>query len=132
MVPSVELQKALVSELSEGSYPVLEIVPADNDAYPLITLSDLNRQTNYTKTNKNRFTYSVRVRGWSIGRSSLVNKEIDDFVFKTVSGLQMEHYDVEFVELVLNANTREEETKDRIVFQSIQEFEITISEKGED
>lgn len=131
MIPSVELQKAIFSELDKGSYSVAEIVPKDLEAMPLITIQDLNRETNFTKTNTNRFTFSVTIDGWSYNRSSYEIKAVEEYIYQTVMNLEMVSYDIEMVNLEMNLNLKEEESADRVIFHSIQQFEITISEKGE-
>lgn len=131
MIPSVELQKTIFSELDKGSYPVAEVVPKDLKAMPLITIRDLNRETNFTKTNVNRFTFSVTIDGWSYSRSSYEIKTVEEYIYQTVMSLEMDSYDVEMVNLEMNLNLKEEETADRVVFHSVQQFEITISKKGD-
>lgn len=131
MIPSIELQRAIYEQLNSGLYPVYETVPSDTTDLPLITMQDFNRQTNFTKTNQDRFTYSVMLHGWSVGRSSIQSKEIEEHIYQTVMSLAMMNYDVEMVRLAMNGNMRDEENKDAIVFHSIQQFEITIQRKGE-
>lgn len=132
MIASVELQKTIFKELDKGDYLVAEVVPKDLDKMPLITIQDLNRETNFTKTNKNRFTFSVIIDGWSHSRSSIEVKEVENFIYQSVMGLEMIHYDVEMVDLTMNINLKEEQASDRTIFHSIQQFEITISEKEND
>lgn len=129
MIPSIALQQALFSELSKGDYPVHEVVPSDTNKLPLITFGDFNRTNNFTKTNTNRFTYLVIIDGWSIGKSSIEIKQIEEFIYQTVMNIQIESYDVEFVELDMNINLKEEQTGDKLVFHSIQQFEITLSKR---
>lgn len=131
MIPSVALQKAIYSELNMGIYPIHEVVPKTNKDLPLITLHGFTREPNFTKTNQKRFTFKVSIHGWSIGKSSIEIKEIEEFIYQTIMNLKMKAYDIEFINLSLNANTKSEETEDRVVFHSIQEFEITISSKKE-
>lgn len=132
MYPSVELQKAVFKDLSRWLYPVSEIVVPELKDLPMITIEDFGRGTNFTKTNKERFTFSVMVHGWSVGKSSIESKEIEEFIYQTLMNLSMTYYEVEFVALVMSNNVKEEQANDRVVFHSIQQFEITISRKGED
>lgn len=125
MIPSIELQKAIYKVLEKGVYPVYEVVP-NVDKMPLITLGSLSKNEDFTKTNTNRFTFSITIHGWSIGKSSIESKEIEEFIYQSITELEMETYDVEFVRLGLNENLKEEESDDRVIFHSIQEFEITI------
>lgn len=125
MIPSVELQKAIYEILDEGIYQVYEVVP-NVDKMPLITLGSLRKSEDFTKTNTNRFTFSITIHGWSIGKSSVESKMIEEFIYQSITELEMDDYDVEFVRLVLNENLKEEETDDRVIFHSVQEFEITI------
>lgn len=127
MITSVELQKAVYKELEKDIYPVQEVVSQDFNELPMITIQDLNKNTNFTKTNKDRFTFSITIHGWSVGRSSIEIKEIENFIYQTIMDLEMETYNVELVNLSMNSNIRDEETANKIVFHSIQEFEITIS-----
>lgn len=129
MIPSIALQQALFSELSKGSYPVHEVVPSNTDKLPLITFGDFVRTNNFTKTNTNRFTYLIIVDGWSIGKSSIEIKQIEEFIYQTVMNLQMTDYRVELVNLEMNNNLKEEETADRIIFHSVQQFSITLAKK---
>lgn len=131
MVPSIELQKTIYQELTKGNYPVVEVVPKDLDEMPLITMQNFNRETNFTKTNNERFTFSVMIHGWSFSRSSLEIKEIEEYIYQVIMNLKMVNYDVELVILGMNQNLKEEQAADRVVFHSIQEFEIVISRKGE-
>lgn len=132
MVPSIELQKAIYQELTKGIYPIVEVVPKDLEEMPLITMQNLNRETNFTKTNNERFTFSIMIHGWSFSRSSLEIKEVEEFIYQTIMNLTMVDYEIELVNLGMNQNLKEEQKADRVVFHSIQEFEITISRKGED
>lgn len=125
MIPSVELQKAIYESLDEGIYQVYEVVP-NVDRMPLITLGSLRKSEDFTKTNTNRFTFSITIHGWSIGKSSVESKMIEEFIYQSITELEMDDYDVEFVRLAMNENLKEEETDDRVIFHSIQEFEITI------
>ena len=125
MIPSVELQKAIYEILDEGIYQVYEVVPNVN-RMPLITLGSLRKNEDFTKTNTNRFTFSITIHGWSIGKSSVESKMIEEFIYQSITELEMDDYDVEFVRLAMNENLKEEETDDRVIFHSIQEFEITI------
>lgn len=125
MIPSVELQKAIYESLDEGIYQVYEVVP-NVDRMPLITLGSLRKSEDFTKTNTNRFTFSITIHGWSIGKSSIESKMIEEFIYQSITELEMDDYDVEFVRLAMNENLKEEETDDRVIFHSIQEFEITI------
>lgn len=125
MIPSVELQKAIYEVLDEGIYQVYEVVP-NVDRMPLITLGSLRKNEDFTKTNTNRFTFSITIHGWSIGKSSVESKMIEEFIYQSITELEMDDYDVEFVRLAMNENLKEEETDDRVIFHSIQEFEITI------
>lgn len=128
MIPSVELQKAIYESLDEGIYQVYEVVP-NVDRMPLITLGNLRKSEDFTKTNINRFTFSITIHGWSIGKSSVESKMIEEFIYQSITELEMDDYDVEFVRLAMNENLKEEETDDRVIFHSIQEFEITIKKK---
>ena len=134
MAPSVDLQKTIYNELETGGYPVREIAPAEVKEMPLITLSELNRETDFTKTNKDRFTYTIMIHGWSIGKSSLESKTIEEFIYQTMMILTTTRdYKVEMVNLLMTNNVREDESADRVTFHSIQQFGITISKyKGED
>lgn len=132
MVPSVELQKAIYGELSKGNYPVHEVVPQDEEELPMITIQSINRIPNYTKTNRKRFTYSIIIDGWSYSRSSYEIKGIEEFIYQTIMDLEVGQFSVELVSLVMNENIKEEQTTDRVVHHSIQQFELIISEKGED
>ena len=125
MIPSVELQKAIYEVLDEGIYQVYEVVP-NVDRMPLITLGSLRKSEDFTKTNTNRFTFSITIHGWSIGKSSVESKMIEEFIYQSITELEMDDYDVEFVRLAMNENLKEEETDDKVIFHSIQEFEITI------
>lgn len=125
MIPSVELQKTIYEVLDEGIYQVYEVVP-NVDRMPLITLGSLRKSEDFTKTNTNRFTFSITIHGWSIGKSSVESKMIEEFIYQSITELEMDDYDVEFVRLVMNENLKEEETDDRVIFHSVQEFEITI------
>jgi len=125
MIPSVELQKAIYESLDEGIYQVYEVVP-NVDRMPLITLGSLRKSEDFTKTNTNRFTFSITIHGWSIGKSSVESKMIEEFIYQSITELEMDDYDVEFVRLAMNENLKEEETDDRVIFHSVQEFEITI------
>ena len=131
MIPSLELQKAVYTELSKGVYPIFEVQPSDTSKMPFITFSDLSRETNFTKDNQNRFTFSIILHGWAIGKSSIQSKQIEDFIYNTVMSLEMVSYKVEMIDLSMNTNVREDESKDRTVFHSVQQFEITISKRGE-
>ena len=134
MAPSVDLQRTIYNELKAGGYPVGEIAPAEVKEMPLITLSELNRETDFTKTNKDRFTYTIMIHGWSIGKSSLEAKTIEEFIYQTMMNLTTTRdYKVEMVNLLMTNNVREDESGDRVTFHSIQQFGITISKyKGED
>lgn len=125
MIPSIELQKAIYKVLDEGIYQVYEVVP-NVDNMPLITLGSLRKSEDFTKTNTDRFTFSINIHGWSIGKSSVESKMIEEFIYQSITELEMIDYDVEFVRLVLNENLKEEETDDKVIFHSVQEFEITI------
>lgn len=130
MIPSLALQKALYEELVKGDYSVFELMPSDKRMMPFITFTDLTKETNFTKDNLNRFTFSVTLHGWSMGKSSVVSKEIEEFIYNTAMNFEMNTYNVEFVELSFNTNIKEEETHDRVIFHSVQQFEITISKRG--
>lgn len=126
MVASIELQRTIYSSLS-SAYKVFEIMPSDYKLMPFITLSEINKQTNFTKTNTDRYTFSISIHGWTKGQSSLESKQIEELIYQTIMNLEMTTYDVEFVDLTMNVNTKEEESKDSNVFHSVQQFEITIS-----
>lgn len=131
MIPSKAVQTALYEALKEGLYPIHEVVPSNDDMLPVITIGELRRTTNFTKTNTDRFTYSVIIHGWSKSNSSGESKEIEEFIYQTAMNLSIDNYEVELVTLEMNNNLREDETRDSIVFHSVQQFEITISKKGE-
>lgn len=132
MSASIELQTDVFKALGAGNYPVQEVSPSTVEEMPLITIQDFNRETNFTKTNTDRFTYSITVHGWSSGKSSLESKQIEEFIYQTVMNLKMTNYKVELVNLSMVSNLRDEETEDRVIFHSIQQFEITISKiKGD-
>lgn len=132
MIASVELQKAVYQSLNEEQYSVSEVVPANTGELPMITIDGFNKSTNFTKTNKERFSFNVNVHGWSVGHSSIESKIIEHFIYQTMMNLKMDNYDVEFVRLLMNDNLKDEENKDGIVFHSIQQFEVTIAKQEGD
>lgn len=129
MIPTIALQKAVYQELSKGSYQVFEVVPSDIGKMPFITIGDINKETNFTKGNEDRFNISVTLHSWSNANSSLESKEIEEFIYNVLMNLEVVGYDVEFISLDLNTNYKEAESKDKSVFHSVQGFGLTISKQ---
>lgn len=131
MIPTVALQKAVYQELSKGSYQVFEVVPSDIGKMPFITIGDINKETNFTKGNEDRFNISITLHSWSNANSSVESKEMEEFIYQTLMNLELTlfGYDVEFISLDLNTNYKEADSKDKSIFHSVQGFGLTISKQ---
>ncbi|MEB6213525.1 DUF3168 domain-containing protein [Enterococcus casseliflavus] len=129
MINSIELQKAIYSALSK-EYKVFEIVPVAN-SFPYITIGEMSESENFTKTDLNRFTFDITIHGWTVGQSSVKSKEQKDFIYRAMKNLTLTDIKVEQVTLELSQTFKEQGTDKDTIFHSVQEFGITINNKGD-
>ena len=134
IIPSVELQKAVYRELTQGEYPVYDTAPT-NQELPYILIGSVTRVPNDTKTNSG-YTMSMMLHAYSENNSSLEVKEMSYFIEKTLTHeFEIEGFNNERQFLSL-ATQQEEEYKDSLVHHHILEITFIISkqrqqEKGE-
>lgn len=129
-IGSVELQQALYTLLSTGKYPVFEVVPKDKH-YPYINIRIQSKNSEFTKTDTNRYTYFVYIHSWSKGTSSMESKIMDNFIEQSVMGLDSKAvagFNVDMVKFGFGETLTEVEIGTNI-FQGIQQYEITLSEE---
>lgn len=128
-IASIELQKAVFKVLS-ANYPIFDVVP-DNSIMPYISFGDISKFPNKTKTELDRYQFTLLLHTWSRGQSSIQSKTINQFVLNQMDNLIVDGYSVEWVELTMDNTIKQQEAKDTI-FHGVLEFEITLSKiKGE-
>lgn len=128
-ISAIQLQKAIFASLS-SVYPVYEVVPK-NTKMPYISIGEFQKVPDITKTNKDRYQYTVMLHTWSRGHSSSESKAMNHFTLNQMNNLNVEGYSVEMVDLTLETTLREEEIESTI-FHGALEFQIILSnQKGE-
>lgn len=128
MIPAVQLQKALYKSLSQ-QYRVNEVIPKE-PIFPFFSLGQIDRTTNFTKTDRNRYDFAIYIHGWSKGLSSLEIKTMEHYANEQINKIDVEGFIVENVALSLSTTITEKSGENNI-FHSVQEFLITINTKGE-
>ena len=126
-ISSMELQKAVYKNLSEGEYDVYEVVPPDT-AFPYITIGEETVTTANTKTS-NRTVHLLTIHTWSKSAGSMQSKFMNAFVMKTLQNkeLVLEGFLVDIVSLEL-LTTYKEQATDNTIFHGVLQFEITLTE----
>lgn len=124
-IASLELQKAVYSALSKGSYPVYEIAPPDT-VFPYIVIGEETLTTSNTKTNK-RTVHNITIHTWSKGSSSAVIKTMNDFVVQILlDGLLVNGFYVDIATLEMQTTLKELAT-DGTIFHGVNQFEIILT-----
>lgn len=126
MVRSIEIQRAILTELSRGEYQVLEIVPRDT-AFPLIQIGDSVMLSSDTKTHR-RTTHNITIHTWSKATSSVESKQIDDYVVNALrDGFEVQGFSLDNWGLAL-LTTLKEVHDDFNIFHGVIQFEFTLGE----
>jgi Protein of unknown function (DUF3168) len=81
--PSIELQKAIYTKLSQGIYPVYDYLPASPE-YPHVVIGEEAMIDASTKTH-DRTSHMVTIHCWSNYRGSREIKEINRFVVESLT-----------------------------------------------
>lgn len=127
-VASLELQKAVYSTLSSGSYAVYEIIPP-NTEFPYIQIGEETLTTSNTKTSKGTI-HNITIHTWSKGSSSANSKVLNDYVAQTLlNGLTVSGFFVDKITLEMMQTLKESDT-DSTIFHGVIQFDITLTYGG--
>lgn len=124
-VASLELQKAVFTALSNGSYAVYEVIPP-NTQMPYIQIGEETLTHNNTKTSK-RTVHNITIHTWSKGSSSSKSKVLNDFVMQTLlDGFEVSGFYLDMITLEMLTTIKEQDT-DTTIFHGVLQFEITLT-----
>jgi hypothetical protein len=132
LIPSLELQKALVKSLSVSTYKVYEVVPT-TAVMPFIKIGEEMLLTDDTKTN-DRYTINFFIHSFAKGTSSAQAKTLNDFILNRLlkNPLEINGFFCDYVNLEMFSSQREiEEGTTQTVFHGIFEFSFQLTSKEE-
>lgn len=125
-VSSLELQKAVYSTLSSGTYAVYEIIPP-NTEFPYIQIGEETLTTNNTKTSKGTI-HNITIHTWSKGSSSANSKILNDYVAQTLlNGFTVNGFLLDNITLEMMQTLKETDT-DATIFHGVLQFDIKLME----
>lgn len=128
MNPSIELQKAIFTKLSQGIYPVYDYLPA-NPEYPHIAIGEEAMVDASTKTHE-RTSHMVTLHCWSKYRGSKEIKEMNNFVVDslTESDLPMTGFTLDIVQIDM-VQVFKELDEGNLIFHGVVQLNFNLTEE---
>lgn len=127
MIASIQLQKAIVSELNQSVYKVTETKMTD-PIFPFIEIGDeILLDDNNIKTDKRTF-HNITIHTFSKGNDSLESKQLNHYVKESLLNLTVDGFFVDIAKLA-SLTTQKEYEADGTVFHGILSFEYELTQK---
>lgn len=128
-IASVELQKSVYTALSQGSYPVFEIVPP-NTTMPYIVIGEEVLTYDNTKTSI-RTVHNITIHTWHQGSSSATIKVMNDLVVQAIlDGFAVSGFSMDRSTLEMQRTIKQSDVEDTM-FHGVNQFEIILTQNGE-